>query len=52
MPPKSGRPMQLYLSTTDITIGSMVAQENAEGKEHVMYYYKDAKRCREAIHRH
>lgn len=38
MPPKAGRLLKLYLSATDTTIGSMLAQENDESKEHAIYY--------------
>ena len=36
--PKAGKSLKLYLSATDITIGSMLAQENESRKEQAVYY--------------
>jgi len=33
-----GRPLILYIATTDISVGALLAQEDYEGKEHTIYY--------------
>lgn len=38
MPPKAYTYLKMYWLATNTTIGSMLAQENDEGKEWVMYY--------------
>ena len=37
-PPRAGRPLILYLALEEDAIGVMVAQENEDGVEHVVYY--------------
>ena len=37
-PPRSGRPLILYLALEEDAIGAMVAQENEDGVEHAVYY--------------
>ena len=36
--PVARRPLKLYISTSDSTIGSMLAQEDEQGNERVVYY--------------
>ena len=38
MPPLRGRPLKLYLSTTKEFVGCLMAQNNVEGHEQVVYY--------------
>ncbi|XP_059650250.1 uncharacterized protein LOC132296016 [Cornus florida] len=38
MPPRKKWPMKLYLSTTEESIGAMLAQENEAGSEQAIYY--------------
>ena len=38
MPPLKGRPLKLYLSTAKKSIGCLMAQNNVEGHEQVVYY--------------
>ena len=38
LPPLRGRPLKLYLSTTKESIGCLMAQNNVEGHEQVIYY--------------
>ena len=38
MPPTPGRPLLLYLSVSDITLGCMLAQLDDSGKERAIYY--------------
>ncbi|CAL2254920.1 unnamed protein product [Prunus armeniaca] len=37
-PPKRGRPLKLYVSASEVSIGSLLVQDNKEGKEHAIYY--------------
>ncbi|XP_021802935.1 uncharacterized protein LOC110747031 [Prunus avium] len=37
-PPKKGRPLKLYVSASGTSIGSLLAQDNNEGKEQAVYY--------------
>ncbi|KAI5350530.1 hypothetical protein L3X38_003421 [Prunus dulcis] len=37
-PPKRGRPLKLYVFASEVSIGSVLVQDNKEGKEHVVYY--------------
>ncbi|CAL8151983.1 unnamed protein product [Prunus armeniaca] len=37
-PPKRGRPLKLYVSASEVSIGSLLVQDNKEGKEHAVYY--------------
>ncbi|CAL9012725.1 unnamed protein product [Prunus brigantina] len=37
-PPKRGRPLKLYISALEVSIGSLLVQDNKEGKEHAIYY--------------
>lgn len=37
-PPCGKKPMRLYISASDTTIGSMLAQENEDGVERAIYY--------------
>ena len=37
-PPKLGRPLNLYLSVIEDALGSMLAQEDEDKQEHVIYY--------------
>ncbi|XP_059658641.1 uncharacterized protein LOC132304963 [Cornus florida] len=38
MPPRKKWPLKLYLSATEESIGSMLAQDNEHGKEQAVYY--------------
>jgi len=38
MPPQRGKPLKLYISTSEKSIGSLLAQNNEGGKEQVVYY--------------
>ncbi|XP_027337412.1 uncharacterized protein K02A2.6-like [Abrus precatorius] len=38
VPPKKGFPLKLYISTSEETIGSMLAQEDKNGVERAVYY--------------
>lgn len=38
MPPIAERPLLLYIATTDISLGALLAQEDSEGKEQAVYY--------------
>ncbi|XP_016199503.1 uncharacterized protein LOC107640499 [Arachis ipaensis] len=37
-PPKHGAPLKLYVSASEVTIGGMLAQEDENGNERVIYY--------------
>ncbi|CAL9019380.1 unnamed protein product [Prunus brigantina] len=37
-PPKRGRPLKLYVSASEVSIGSLLVQDNKEGKEQSVYY--------------
>ena len=37
-PPKHGKPLKLYISATQESIGSLLAQENSEGQEQPIFY--------------
>ncbi|CAL8169759.1 unnamed protein product [Prunus armeniaca] len=37
-PPKRGRPLKLYVSASEVSIGSLLVQDNKEGKEQAIYY--------------
>ncbi|XP_034229479.1 uncharacterized protein LOC117638438 [Prunus dulcis] len=37
-PPKRGRPLKLYVSASELSIGSLLVQDNKEGKEQAVYY--------------
>ncbi|CAL2256136.1 unnamed protein product [Prunus armeniaca] len=37
-PPKRGKPFKLYVSTSEVSIGSLLVQDNKEGKEQTVYY--------------
>ncbi|CAL8168697.1 unnamed protein product [Prunus armeniaca] len=37
-PPKRGRPLKLYVSASKVSIGSLLVQDNKEGKEQAVYY--------------
>ncbi|KAI5316192.1 hypothetical protein L3X38_045368 [Prunus dulcis] len=37
-PPKRGRPFKLYVSASEVSIGSLLVQDNKEGKEQAVYY--------------
>ncbi|CAL2230424.1 unnamed protein product [Prunus armeniaca] len=37
-PPKIGRPLKLYVSASEVSIGSLLVQDNKEGKEQAIYY--------------
>ncbi|KAI5334573.1 hypothetical protein L3X38_024706 [Prunus dulcis] len=41
-PPKRGRPLELYVSASEVSIGSLLVQDNKEGKEHAVYYLRRA----------
>ncbi|XP_020417993.1 uncharacterized protein LOC109948703 [Prunus persica] len=36
-PPKRGRPLKLYVSASEVSIGSLLVQDNKEGKEQAVY---------------
>src|ERR1044072_1105011 len=38
LPPTRSRPMKLYIAASDLTIGSMLAQEDDDGFERAIYY--------------
>ncbi|CAL2277698.1 unnamed protein product [Prunus armeniaca] len=38
IPPKRGRPLKLYISAAENSIGSLLAQDNDEKKEQAVYY--------------
>ena len=38
IPPKEGKPLKLYISTTQESIGSLLAQENEDGHEQAVFY--------------
>lgn len=38
VPPVVGKPLILYISTTDISVGALLAQEDQQGKERAIYY--------------
>ncbi|XP_070672579.1 uncharacterized protein [Malus domestica] len=38
VPPQRGKPLKLYISTFEKSIGSLLAQNNEGGKEQVVYY--------------
>ncbi|KAM1175642.1 hypothetical protein ACFX19_028616 [Malus domestica] len=38
VPPQRGKPLKLYISTSDKSIGSWLAQNNEGGKEQAVYY--------------
>ena len=37
-PLRQGQPLKLYISVSESTIGSMLAQEDEEGNERAIYY--------------
>ena len=37
-PPRHGQPMKLYISASGSTIGNMLAQDDENGAEKVVYY--------------
>ncbi|CAL8153039.1 unnamed protein product [Prunus armeniaca] len=37
-PPKRGRPLKLYVSASEVSIRSLLVQDNKEGKEQAVYY--------------
>ncbi|XP_008223134.1 PREDICTED: uncharacterized protein LOC103322954 [Prunus mume] len=37
-PPRRGRPLKLYISASEVSIGSLLVQDNKEGKEQAVYY--------------
>ncbi|KAI5338702.1 hypothetical protein L3X38_017974 [Prunus dulcis] len=37
-PLKRGRPLKLYVSASEVSIGSLLVQDNKEGKEQAVYY--------------
>ncbi|XP_026419574.1 uncharacterized protein LOC113315521 [Papaver somniferum] len=37
--PVQGRPLILYTSSSDVSIGALLAQEDEEGIEHLIYYF-------------
>ncbi|CAL8167777.1 unnamed protein product [Prunus armeniaca] len=37
-PPKRGRPLKLYVSASEVSIGSLLVQDNKDGKEQAVYY--------------
>jgi len=38
MPPRDGEPLRLYISASEDSIGSFLAQKNEEGKEQAISY--------------
>ncbi|KAL1333382.1 hypothetical protein AAHE18_11G096500 [Arachis hypogaea] len=38
IPPRHGAPLKLYVSASEVTIGGMLAQEDENGNERVIYY--------------
>ncbi|CAL8152344.1 unnamed protein product [Prunus armeniaca] len=36
--PNRGRPLKLYVSASEVSIGSLLVQDNKKGKEHAVYY--------------
>ena len=38
MPPIIGKPLILYISTTDTALGALLAQEDQNNKERAIYY--------------
>ncbi|XP_028118784.1 uncharacterized protein LOC114316317 [Camellia sinensis] len=38
MPPMAGKPLKLYISASDLSIGCLLAQENDMGREQAIYY--------------
>ncbi|KAM1998360.1 hypothetical protein ACFX16_005908 [Malus domestica] len=38
VPPQKGKPLKLYISTSEKSIGSLLAQNNEGGKEQAVYY--------------
>ncbi|BFG30706.1 hypothetical protein CerSpe_169800 [Prunus speciosa] len=38
IPPKRGRPLKLYISASENSIGSLLAQDNDDKKEQAVYY--------------
>ncbi|XP_016647201.1 PREDICTED: uncharacterized protein LOC107880389 [Prunus mume] len=37
-PPKRGKPFKLYVSASEVSIGSLLVQDNKEGKKQAVYY--------------
>ncbi|KAI5334820.1 hypothetical protein L3X38_024953 [Prunus dulcis] len=37
-PPKRGRPLKLYVSASEVSIGSLLVQDNKEWMEHAVYF--------------
>ena len=38
IPPKEGKPLKLYISATQESIGSLLAQDNEDGHEQAIFY--------------
>jgi hypothetical protein len=38
IPPKEGKPLKLYISTTQESIGCLLAQDNEDGHEQAVFY--------------
>ncbi|XP_024195581.1 uncharacterized protein LOC112198681 [Rosa chinensis] len=38
VPPRTGVPLKLYISATDASIGSLLAQDDEDGVEHAIFY--------------
>lgn len=38
VPPTLGKPLLLYISTTNSSLGALLAQHDDQGKERVIYY--------------
>ena len=38
IPPREGKPLKLYISATQESIGSLLAQDNENGHEQVVFY--------------
>ena len=39
IPPREGKPLKLYISATQESIGSLLAQDNEDGHEQVVFFY-------------
>jgi hypothetical protein len=39
IPPKEGKPLKLYISDTQESIGSLLAQDNEDDHEQVVFYF-------------
>ena len=40
IPPREGKPLKLYISATQESIGSLLAQDNEDGHEQAAFLFK------------